>query len=92
MFQRPGVKQTLARAIKLKWDVANFAEIYRNWLREQWNQLRSDESDNDDSEDESDTDDECQYESSDEEWKWLEWKLLVEITTFLFNFLVNMLT
>lgn len=52
---------------KAQWDVANFAEIYRNWLREQWNQLHSDESDNDDSEDESDTDDECQYESSDVE-------------------------
>ena len=29
MFQFPDVKQTLARAIKLKWDVANFAVVQK---------------------------------------------------------------
>ena len=42
-----------------------------------WNQSSSEESDNDDSKDGSDSNDECQYESSDEEWKQFDWKTSV---------------
>ena len=57
-----------------------------------WNQQTSEDSDNDNSEDESDTDDEYQYESSDKNENNLNEKLLFEITTFLCNFLVDLLT